>query len=270
MKKISVAALAVVAVLVGGLLITQLTRVNAVTSETQYSYDLRNVQNGAVVNQATKNSGTKLYLEGNWSQHSSGVQFDGNKTNMQSVGQAKPGSTATLTASDAIGAGVEFQYDASAGACTSDSRNVTQIGRFATGASQLKIQFSSCSANKKATFVECRVVGSGAVSTDKPVRSTLALVDGMMYVASCARDVKTGSTRPVTLSVTPVGGQTVSNVFAYRDSGTFNATGYLSVGNKYPLPAVSKNTDQFTGIISRVVYCSAANLNDVDACLASW
>lgn len=271
MKKRTVAFITVLCCLAGVLLVTQLTRVNAVTSETQYSYDLRNVENGVAVNQASKNTGVNLNLSGNWSQHSSGVQFEGNKTSKQSVGYARYGNNnSTMVASDAIGSAVEFIYDASAGACATDSRNVTQIGRFATGASQLKIQFSNCSANKSKTFVECRVVGNGAKSTDKPVRSTLALTDGTMYVASCSRDVKTGSARPVTLKVTPVGGQAVTNVFAYRDSGTFNATGYLSVANKYPLPTQTKNTDQFTGIVSRVVYCSATNLSDVTSCLASW
>ncbi len=265
--KLLATGLFVIALVVG---IGQLLAVNAVTAETEYSYNFTQVPGSMVANQATKNAAVSLNLYGNWTQETNGVRFVGDKVSKQSVAYGKPTSGPTLTAAGALGGAVEFTYDASVGICTKDSRNVTQVGRFGTGLSQLKIQLSNCAASKTATYAECRVVGAGAQSTDKPIRSTLPLVHGESYVVSCARDVPTGSTRPITLTVTRQAMTPHVNTFAYRDTGTFNATGYVSVANKYPLPAITSNSDQLNGVVSRVVYCGAGTLAAVDTCLASW
>jgi hypothetical protein len=41
----------------------------------------------------------------------------------------------------------------------------------------------------------------------------------------------------------------------------------VSAANKYPLPTLSANTDQFNGILYTESYCSGLTMSDVTSCI---
>lgn len=250
--------------------------VQANTPQSLYSYTLDGTS-GTIANEAPYNTNVSMTLQGNWSDSSFGVRFDGNTTNKQSVGYAKPGSgpTVDVPASQAFGGAVKFKYQAPQnGSCSANSRNVAQIGRFGDGLGQIKMQLSACNVSSTQAFVQCRIAGSNSTSSDLPVTNSQALVDGATYIAKCAKnpDPTSGSgTLQLTVTrVDEVNGNTVTKEdFAITRPGAITVWGYLSVANKYKLPSIANNTDQFVGDIAKVAYCAAGNMSLLDDCLDS-
>jgi len=241
-----------------------------------YSYNLTG-SSSVIANTAAENAGVNMNLTGNWSQTPFGVRFEGDLVSKRSVGYAKPasGSTINVPGTQAVGAAVLFRYQSPVSAsCFSDSDNITQIGKFGAGLSQIKLQFSNCGVSSTKVYVQCRMAGSNSTTNDGPVTGTLPLVDGETYLATCVKapDPASGSAiiELKTVRIDTVNGnQTVSNAFAITRTGTISSTDYLSVANKYPFGAQSANTDQFNGEVSRVAYCKGADIVAAKACLAT-
>ena len=240
-----------------------------------YSYTLTGVTVTPVANGAEVNTGVPLKLFGNWAPSPFGVHFVGDKVSKRSVAYAKPTSGPTLSAaaSDALGAVVKLRYEKPAsGTCFTDSRNITQIGRFGAGLSQLKMQLSSCAGNKTAVFPECRMVGANSSNADLPKRGTQALVNGASYIVKCYKgpDPETGQAT-LTLETTKLdavnGNVTTVNTFLITRPGAMVSSEYLSVANKYPLPGQAKNTDQFIGDVAKIAFCKTAAVDTLLACL---
>lgn len=238
-----------------------------------YNYEFIGTH-GTVVNAAPGGPAATLKLYGTWSPVPQGVRFSGDTTGQASVAYGRPqrGYTLDEPATAAVGFGARIVYERPAGGkCTSDTPNVTQIGRFDSPA-QAKIQLSDCSVSQTKVMMECRFAGALTVpSTDPPVVSTLPLLGGSAYNVSCVKgpDDADGKTI-ITLSVTRIQtGQTVTNRFAVPALGAMATKSFLSAGNKYPLPAPALNTDQFNGIMARTIYC-AGTLRAVRDCLMTY
>lgn len=247
---------------------------NASTANTLYSYTLDG-SSAVVSNAAASNNNVNMTLAGNWSQSAFGVHFTGNTTNQQSVGYAKPASGYTLdvAANQSVGSIVKFKYQAPVGrSCFSDSSNISQIGKFASKTAQVKIQFSNCGNNSSQVFIQCRLAGSNTGTGELPKTNPQPMVNGSVYIAKCMKhpDPSSGN-GTMTLSVTKIdeanGNTNTSNNFSIARPGTMRSTQYLSVGQKYPLPSISNNTDQFVGDIAKIAYCKASTVADVEACL---
>lgn len=241
------------------LLIVLLTgsTVAAASSDSLYSYNLRSAQ-PSVTNQAAKNQSTPLTLRGAWSSNSEGVLFGGNLSGSQSVGYAKPasGMTVDIPASQAVGLGAAITYQHT---CLNDSQNVTQVGFFSPGESQLKLQLSKCTNNK--VYPECRIAGAATPKGTAPVRGSVALQNGSSYYISCTKAPDAGGRAQVVLELMRTDGSSPvtvsSNTFSIPASGALRSSKYLSVANKYPLPSASKNTDQYKGYVAGVIYCKS-------------
>jgi hypothetical protein len=240
-----------------------------------YSYSFAGVTATPIPNGAEANTAVPLKLFGTWSTSTAGIHFVGDKASKRSVGFAKPTSGPTLNAaaSDAVGGAVKFRYEApTSGTCFGDTHNVTQIGRFASGVAQLKMQLSSCGGTRAGVFAECRMVGANSTSADLPKRGTQALVNGSTYVVKCFKgpDPVTGQAT-LTLTTTKIdavnGNVTTVNTFQITRPGAMVSSEYLSVANKYPLPAQTKNTDQFSGDVVKVAYCKAPAADALSLCL---
>jgi outer membrane biosynthesis protein TonB len=196
-------------------------------------------------------------------------------TSKMSVAYAKPasGNVISVPATQGFGGAVMFTYTGpSPGAgCLGDSRNVTQIGRFGTGLTQIKFQFSNCGTNGSSVFQECRLAGAKTSTSVQLARSSQALVNGATYIAQCVKspDTSSGSTVQLkTVRVDTVNGNNVTtDTIQIPATGALQSTSALSVGNKYPLPTQKSNTDQFVGDVAKVAYCSGATLSDAIACL---
>jgi hypothetical protein len=243
----------------------------AATPGAVYSYHLDGAS-ASVVNQGSKTT-VPLKLTGAWSQDRAGggVHFAGDLVSQSSVGYAKPSSGATLSVASGtsgVGGAVAFTYHATTAGCFKDSVNLTQIGRFAANTTQVKLQLSKCG-DATYTHVQCRVTGNVSSSATLPSRSTLALEDGVRYVARCFKGPDPASGKPrLTISVTRVDtADTVDSVSLIPRTGTMTSSAYLSVGNKYPLPAQAANTDQFVGEISRAAFCTGPSAQAVRDCL---
>jgi hypothetical protein len=242
---------------------------HAGTSTVLYSYDLAGSA-GVVPDLAAAGGAVPLILLGDWSPGEQGVLFAGDLLGDQSVGVAKPGAGRTLdvnSATTGVGGAVVFRYTAPAGGCGRDSVNLTQIGRFGTNITQLKLQLSKC--GEGATHVQCRMVGNVSRAGTLPVRSSMALADGGLYVAQCLKgpDPSTGkATLQLRVVRLDAAGEAV-NSFAVPRTGTMRSTAYLSVANKYPLTVQSRNSDQFVGEVLRVAYCTGSSAADVRTCL---
>jgi hypothetical protein len=239
-----------------------------------YDYEFAGTT-GTVANSAPSGPVVPLTLTGDWSVVPDGVHFAGDTKGDSSVAHGAPASGYTLNAAATatVGFGTRFVYSAPAtGLCFGDTPNVTQVGRFAARTAQAKLQLSKCADDKTGVIVECRFAGSLTPSTVLPVRSSLALVNGHAYNATCTKspDVKTKAT--VTLSVTDLSTGTTptptTNAFSVAAVGAMKSTQAISAGNKYPLPTPAKNTDQFVGDITRAVYCTGSSA-DVAACLTA-
>jgi hypothetical protein len=236
-----------------------------------YDYEFAGAT-GTVSNSAAGGPVLPLTLVGTWSPAAAGVHFGGNTSGNRSVGFAKPASGFTLNvpATTAVGFGARFVYAApSTGVCFGDTPNITQIGRFAAKTAQAKIQLSKCADNKTHVVMECRFAGSLTPSSVFPVRSALPLVDGHAYDLSCTKSADKASAATITLAVTDLSdadSATVTNTFSVRAIGAMKTSQALSAGNKYPMPAPAKNTDQFVGDLTRTVYCAGTS-GDVASCL---
>lgn len=248
--------------------------VNAATLASQYSYTLTG-SSATVLNGAAANTAVSLNLSGNWNQSDFGVHFAGDLVSQQSVAYAKPASGATINvpANQSVGVAIKFKYQAPTGAtCFNDSPNITQIGRFGQNLAQIKLQLSNCGKNANSVFAQCRIAGSNSTTKDFPVTGTQALIDGETYVVKClkAPDPLSGNTplQLKTAHIDPVNGnQVADDAFFIRPTGLIRSFTYLSVANKYPLPQITSNTDQFVGDIAKVAYCKATTLNNVKSCL---
>lgn len=250
--------------------------VSAAATGSLYSYDLQNVVNGSVTNEAVANTTTPLNLYGDWSAQPNGVQFNGNTVDSQSVGYANPvsGPTLSVPASQSLSFGARVFYPGPpSGNCNPDTQNVVQIGRSADYAAQAKIQLSNCHTSKVNVFPECRVAGANTPQSVSPVTSSVALQPGEEYLISCTKSPDVGPNANIALSVTKIdpvnGNQTTTDTFTVAAIGLMNASNYLSVGNKYPLPSISKNTDQFTGLVNKIAYCGGADVVASQQCLNS-
>jgi hypothetical protein len=243
------------------------------SSALRYDYELAG-STGTVSNSAPAGPALPLTLVGTWSPAADGVHFSGDTSGNRSVGFAKPatGFTLNVPATTAVGFGARLVYAApTTGLCFGDTPNITQIGRFAAKTAQAKIQLSKCADNKTHVVMECRFAGSLTPSSVLPVRSTLPLVDGHAYDVSCIKSADKAGTATVTLAVTDLsaGSGTVTDVFTVKALGAFTSSQALSAGNKYPMPAPAKNTDQFVGDLTRAVYCAGTSA-DVTSCLRGF
>lgn len=245
---------------------------HAATPGTLYSYDFTGATLASpVVNQASANSGVNLNLYGAWSQSAFGIHFTGDLSGQQSVGYARAasGNTISVAANQAFGGASKFKYQApTSGSCFSDSHNLTQIGRFGEGLAQVKVQFSNCGISSS-VLMQCRMAGAQSTTSDVPMTSSQPLVNGEAYVAKCVKtpDPATGSAA-MQLTVTRLSdAHTTTDTFAITPTGAITSTAYLSVGNKYALPAPADNTDQFTGDVAKVAYCASSMTPAVNSCL---
>lgn len=236
-----------------------------------YAFDAPTFRN-PVPNAAAANPDVQLRLAGSWSRSPHGVRFAGDLDGDQSVGYARPegGDTLSVPGEDSLGFGARFHFEAPTdGGCFDDSRNLTQIGRFGDGLSQLKLQLSSCERSGSEVYPECRIAGENSGVLDLPVAGTRPLVDGAEYVVSCAKIPVPILDRTIvkleTLRV-DTGEKTVDS-YPLTNPGRIRSEGHLSVANKYELPAPADNTDQFVGEIGKVSYCSAESAVLLRVCL---
>lgn len=242
-----------------------------------YDYEFKGTQ-GTVINSAPTGPVALLALHGSWTPARDGVHFSGNTSGDASVAYGRPvtGSTMNTPAGQAAGFGTRIVYNAPAnGTCFSDTPNIAQIGRFSRHghSGQVKIQLSSCADRHKRVVMECRFAGSLTTPQAPPVESTLPLINGDAYNVSCRKSPdRANNTATITLTVTRLnagrGYSTATNTFKVPALGRLRTTDYFSVGNKYPLPAPARNTDQFNGDVTRAVYCSGPT-DSVRACLAA-
>jgi hypothetical protein len=240
-------------------------------------YDFRFAgSTGTVPNSAPGGPIAILSLVGDWSLSTNGVHFAGNTTGKSSVAHGKPitGDTLNVPAGEAVGARARIKYVAPTnGKCFGDTPNITQIGRFAAGAAQAKLQLSKCSDSATHVVVQCRFAGSLTPIKVDPVSSTLHLTSGDSYLVTCMKSPdRANATAVVTLAVTEIGAttssRTVTSTFTVAALGPLTTKQVVSAGNKYPLPASANNTDQFNGNIVRVMYCVGTS-SVVRSCLAS-
>lgn len=243
-----------------------LTGVQAASSGSLYSYDFYS-SNGTVANQATANTGVNMNLQGSWTSNADGTTFAGNTVNTQSGGYADPaGDTLNVAASESLGASVQFVYKDT---CDADSQNISQIGPFAAGVSQVKMQLSTCKSGK--TYPECRFAGALTPTGTPPVRGSTVLVDGKTYRLSCIKSPDTGASATVVMEIIIVdaqqGNETTTNSFTIPATGAVRSTHNLSVGNKSPLPKIARNTDQFIGTVAQLGYCKGTSTAATKACL---
>lgn len=247
-----------------GLTFIPLQPASAVSSDNLYLYDFANA-GSSIQNQGLLYPNLAMNLLGNWSSDTDGVNFTGNTTNLQSGGNAKPasGTTLSVATNQAIGAAVIFKQ---ATGCGVDSQNISQIGVFATGTTQVKLQLSKCASGKM--YPECRIAGSLTPANTQAVRGTLQLAAGKTYKLECVKGPDAGTTAPLVMRTTDLAtGQTTVNNFSIPDTGSMSSTAYLTAGNKYPLPSQTKNTDQYNGSISKLGYCRSTTLANAQTCL---
>jgi surface glycoprotein (TIGR04207 family) len=246
------------------------------TSALLYNYEFKGTT-GIVDNSAPAGPVAPLTLSGAWTPVADGVHFSGDTNGNSSVAYGRPASgyTINVPATAAMGFGTRIVYDAPAsGTCFADTPNITQIGRYSARSAQAKIQLSSCVGSETSVVIECRFAGSLTGADVHPVMSTLPLVNGGVYNISCVKSPdRKNNTATITLTVTkldPVkGNQTVTNTFRVAALGNMQSEEYISAGNKYPVPAPAKNTDQFNGDITRAIYCDGTPAG-VSTCLATY
>ena len=246
------------------------------TPTLRYDYEFKGT-NGTVRNSAPAGPIAPLTLFGSWAPVPAGVRFSGNTRGKESVAYGRPARVATINtpATKAAGFGTRIVYRAPAnGTCFSDTPNIVQFGRYSPRgpAGQAKIQLSSCAERRKSVVMECRFAGSLTGSHAPPVLSTMPLINSHAYIVTCRKSPDAvNNTATVTLTVTNLNAgrrRTVTNTFRVPALGRLRTRDYISVGNKFPLPAPAQNTDQFHGDVTRAVYCSGAPAN-VRVCLVN-
>jgi hypothetical protein len=247
------------------------------SSALRYDYEFKGTH-GTVINSAPAGPVALLRLYGSWARVWDGVRFRGNTSGDASVAYGRParGFTMNTPAGQAAGLGTRIVYHAPAnGTCFADTPNIAQIGRYSRRgpSGQVKIQLSGCADRRKNVMMQCRFAGSLTAPKAPPLQSTLPLINGDAYNVSCQKSPdRANNITTITLTVTRLNGgpgrKTVTNTFTVRALGRLRTTEYFSVGNKYPLPPPARNTDQFNGDVTRVVYC-AGPTHSVRACLAA-
>jgi hypothetical protein len=240
-----------------------------------YDYEFTGTT-GTVVNSAPNGPVVPLTLDGTWSPVASGVQFSGNTTGDESVafGQSASGYTLNELGSATVGFGARIKYQRPAtGTCFTSTPNLSQIGLYNAQPvpAQAKLQLSDCQTSSTQVMVECRFAGSlTTASEDPPVVSTLPLVSGNLYNISCVKAPDKNGMTTITLNVTAVKtGVTTTNTFTVNAVGYLKTHQYISAGNVYPLPAPADNTNQFTGNMTRTVYCAGTG-TQVASCLTTY
>jgi hypothetical protein len=269
-----VLVLAALLVPVAGLLVASSASADAGTL--LYSYSFASAT-ATVPNLATASpyAPVSLTLQGNWSDSAGGVLFAGDLTSKQSVGFGKPatGDTIDIPATSAVAEGAQIKFQAPSVAGCVDTPNVGQIGRAGNDEPQIKMQESNCTPGA-ATFMECRFSGAAnTISGDKPLVSTFTLVAGAKYDVTCAKEPDAGGTTAISITVeNVVTGKTVTNTGSVSPAiGAINVlnTRYISVANKYKLPAQAMNTDNFNGTLFTDAYCSGDSAADASTCVAA-
>ncbi len=239
--------------------------VNATHSDSLFVYDFRNATS-TVANQAAANSGVDMVLSGNWSSNSEGVNFTGDLVSLQSGGAADPPSNPTISVpgSNALGMSVVFSSN---GACINDSQNISQIGSFGAGASQLKLQLSKCTDGY--VYPECRVAGGNTPTGTGPERGTTAIVADTLYRLECIKGPDVSNVgAELTMRLTEVASDhTYTDTFTIPETGTISTNKDVTAGNKSPLPAQGSNTDQFTGMVQALGYCSSTSAANAQTCV---
>lgn len=239
---------------------------SAATSTSLYAYDFANA-GSSVTNRAAANSSVPLRLQGAWSSSGAGVSFRGNTSGVQSVGVADPPAKAIdVGGGTAVGAAAVFTWNPGSSSCPSDSKNVVQIGRFAKGESQLKIQLSPCSGGT--VKPQCRVAGANTPKSSGPVTGSGVITPGHRYRVECIKSPDASGSATVTIRLQDLtSGTTKTASASIPDTGRVSTSRVLSVANKYPLPSMSANTDQFVGVVRRVAVCSGTTVAAAQSCL---
>jgi hypothetical protein len=261
---------ALIAAAAGAALAPLAGSVSSASSATSlYAYDLANARS-SVPNQAASNSGVALRLEGNRWSDDTGTHFNGNTWNKRSVAWADPTSGATIDVapSEAVGAAVVFRWTPASGdACPRDSRNVMQIGRFATGQSQFKLQLSKCKGG--AVQPQCRVAGSATPAGAAPVTASGSITPWRWYRLECVKAPDASGKATLVVRLTDLGSDSTTEATpSIPATGSISSWKPLSVANKYPMPSYAKNTDQFVGVVRRVAMCAGDDVAAVSGCLA--
>jgi uncharacterized repeat protein (TIGR01451 family) len=242
--------------------------VTAASSDSLYTYSMYSAS-GSVSNSANANSSVDLNLIGDWTSSTEGTEFSGNLTSTQSVGYANPsGDTINVDGSEAVGAAVIISYQGPApGTCYDDSQNISQIGFFGNNTAQIKLQLSKCRSGQ--VYPECRIAGLNTPSGNYALRGNERLQDGNDYRIECVKAPDSGSSTTVEMRVTSLteSGNTSVKSFNIPATGSIRSSSSLSVGNKYPLPSQSKNSDQFNGTVKTISYCRGDTLNAAQNCL---
>lgn len=231
------------------------------SSASLYDYDLRNASS-SVTDRGSR--AAPLKLQGNWTSNGAGVAFTGNTSGKRSVGVADPASSSTIDVPGdaAVGAVIDF----TASRCSSDSDNLAQIGRFGSGEAQVKLQLGACSGG--VVKPQCRVAGANTPKGAAPVTGSGTVQPGRRYVLECIKSPDVGGSANVTVRLTDVAaGTTTTRTASIPDTGRIVSSKPLSVANKYPLPKMSQNTDQFNGTVRRVEVCSGTSVSEVRSCL---
>lgn len=243
-----------------------------------YSYNFSGT--GRIVNNSSPSGPTpRLALRGTWKRVPGGVRFYGNTHGAESVAYGRPASgyTINVPSRNAFGVETRIVYYAPVGRrCFADTPNVTQIGRYSlrTKSAQAKIQLSSCATSRTGVLMECRFAGARSSPHARPVVGTLPLISRHAYNVRCVKSPDhPNGTATITLAVTdldhPGGRRTVTNTFSVPALGYLRTRNYISAGNKFPLPPPARNTDQFHGTVTRVVFCTGASAA-VGKCLAAF
>lgn len=189
-----------------------------------------------------------------------GVRFHGNLSGTATVGYARPaGVTLDEPASTAVGIGVHFRYrEPLSGTCNSDSLNISQVGRDQSFQPEAKIQLTNCEDSRSRVYLQCRFAGA-LTSTDVfPVTSSVAMRSGDRYLVTCRKTPDHNGEAHVQIAVTDLTAKHPTRVkqrFTVAALGRMLTSRFVSVGNKYPLPSVGTNTDQFQGLVTRTVVC---------------
>jgi len=261
----------VAAAMAGSLVAGPAAAATAATPVLLYNYDFAGTT-GTVHNSAPNGPRVSLKLFGAWSPVKGGVHFSGDTSGHESVAAGKPASGYTLDepSSAAVGFGALFRYNSPAhGNCFASTPNLTQIGRFGPHSTQAKIQLTSCATSTTQVMMECRFAGGMSAAAADEVVSTLPLVNDAEYGVSCVKSPDTGGKTIVTLKVTRISTGHAANATGTEPAmGALKSKEYISVGNKYPLPAPAANTSQFNGDMLRTVYC-AGTTAEVRGCLAA-
>ena len=231
-----------------------------------YGFDLRGAA-GAVSNQGTQLPGTPLVLQGAYSSTPEGTIFDGDVAGLSSGGTVDNGAASSIdvAGSSAFGVSARVAPDATSGRCALDSQNITQIGDF-TAEIQIKLQISQC--NEAGEYqAQCRIRGRDSFLRTPILSGPRVLQSGQMYDISCIKTPDGDNTQVTIETVNTTTGEVSTSQFSVAPTGQLLGEQRLAIGNRSPIPSNAGNTDQFTGTLAEVRYCSGDSVDQVGACL---